>query len=225
MRSARGVSTGLAYDVASPSTCGGAASPSQGVSLVDARRDASWLPDWLPPGGPSFAPIERPRPRKKAAARLIAGKDHAVTHEGACSQPRRCYSASPPGVRHFCAETGGQRIREGGDTGDTCPRGLSPKITLVPAGQTPYVDSGDRGSFSDLARGWPGLGASHVPGSTAASPLLPARPAGNGPSTSAAIARSAAPDTRQRAINSCALAAHGVALDAQQNVARRERNA
>jgi hypothetical protein len=86
--------------------------------------------------------------RKKAAARLIAGKDHAVTPGGHLQPAPRCYSASPPAVRHFCAETGGQRIREGGDSGDTCPRGLSPKITLVPAGQTPYGDSGDSGDSS-----------------------------------------------------------------------------
>jgi hypothetical protein len=40
-------------------------------------------------------------------------------------------------------ETRGQTIRESGDTGDTCPRSLSPKIVPVSAGQPIFGDSGD----------------------------------------------------------------------------------
>jgi hypothetical protein len=57
-----------------------------------------------------------------------------------------CYSASPhPRATGPEKGTEGQRIRESGDTGDTRPRLLPPKITLVFAGQTLCGDTGDTG--------------------------------------------------------------------------------
>jgi hypothetical protein len=53
-------------------------------------------------------------------------------------QPPGCYSRCSHGTR-------GQEIREGGDTGDTCPRLVSPISEPVSTGQRLFGDCGDTG--------------------------------------------------------------------------------
>src|ERR1700677_4482283 len=101
MRSQRSVSTGLAHGIAPLSTCGGADGASRGVSPVDERSDASWLPAWLPE--------KRCNTVVFASVALVDEPHHH----------------SPTGVTALLARTSGTEghgVRGDGDSGDTYPR-------------------------------------------------------------------------------------------------------
>lgn len=87
MRSPFGVSPGLPRGVAPLFTWCRAVSSSHGVSPVDARRDASRVQIRVQPTSPPSDRSNGPRPKKKAATRLTARKDRAVTRTGSAVSP------------------------------------------------------------------------------------------------------------------------------------------
>jgi hypothetical protein len=79
-----------------------------------------------------------------------------MSRDYARHETRACYSASPhPRATEPLRGTEGQRMRESEDTGDTCTRSLSPKITLLFAGQTLSGDTGDSGDTFWLVQAVP----------------------------------------------------------------------
>jgi hypothetical protein len=82
-------------------------------------------------------------PRVKIDFRTYMSCWSSIHGVGAGGSHTRSVTAVLSPNDHPRAGTAGQSIRESGDTGDTCPRLLSPENHTVFAGQTMFGDTGD----------------------------------------------------------------------------------